>query len=131
MYRKAVLQFTLLTLGTLTLLDNLYYWQGEYFVFGLSANIGPVIATLISGLIMVRLFGRFIKNIRWLTALLFIINQISFSWFERGVIFLHLFKPGVTDEDYTNDPHFIFISAAGLVAAIFLNRAYREPAKMN
>lgn len=118
---KTVSIIFLLNLMCLLLLENLYEFQGEYFVLGLIRYVQPIFISFIICTIGYYFLNKLIESEKFLLiifmSLLFISNEFAFFISEGRLILFGLFKPEQNENIIeVNRIYYLFISISPFLA---------------
>lgn len=118
---KAVSIIILLNLIYLLLLENVYEFQGEYFVLGLIRYIQPIFISFTLCVIGYYLLNKIIESKKFLLlifmVIIFISNEFAFFISEGRLIFFGLFKPEQNENIVeVNRIYYLFISISPFLA---------------
>ena len=131
---KITVCFQFLNILLLVILENVYDWQGQYFMLGLISNVPPNILALVLNLISVSLttkyFYKGVKNFYfYFFPYFYLTNELSFTIFKQEPIlfgFLVKNSPNIITVDKT---YFIFISLTPFLAfsILYILKSFQTP----
>lgn len=131
---KTVFKFFLVNTILLTLIYNVYDWQGRYFIWGVLEVLGPNFLLLVIAALGVIIFKALFGEIFRLTIFLAFLNEVSFAIYEKHLIVFGLFTPSTSENIIAIDNSYsVFISVSGFLSAIaiYLFHRYSRIEKIN
>jgi hypothetical protein len=116
---KSVLTFSIVNSLLLLIINNLYDWQGNYFILGFIDVVIPNFISLAMATFTVIVIKELLNKPLWLTLLLIVVNELAFAVYERRIVFFHLFDYKTPENIIPVDSnYFIIISTSGVASAI-------------
>ena len=122
---RGSLLFHTVNLVLTIILNNIYDWQGRYFMLGFVAYLLPNLIGLPLNIIIIffvyKLFKvNILKNIL-LPIIFFSVNEICYAIIEKEVIFFGLFRtPSLPNSIPVDNIFYILTSSSAIVSAILV-----------
>lgn len=127
---KVIILFNISNLFASVIINNLYDWQGRYFMLGLMSYLYPNIIGLGLNLILLYIFksANHLLLVFILPIAFFISNEFSYLISENHIIFFSLFQNKVpANQVQVNRIYDIITSTSALISSVIVGfRLYRN-----
>ncbi|HRO75065.1 MAG TPA: hypothetical protein PLP27_02820 [Crocinitomicaceae bacterium] len=130
MKTNKLITYHILNITLLVIFNNCYDWQGKYFLLGLTTVLIPNMIGIVTNFVFSFVLNRLYSNKFILYIQLFLVNELSFSLFEKRIILFGLIQPVSHSNEITPDnTSAVFISLAAIISivVIFIRDTRKEP----